>query len=192
MASLTSSLSDGSLSDASQLSATGATAPPPTHCEGGATFGMAWLTVSSRGGRLLSAQPASASAATTTNLGWARIGSVQLEYQIIHVRTDAKDDLADDVQELRVLRVDRSVARRAGGEEQFHVLVGDVELDSEALWRSCHHAGHRYRTPSLQLTRPLGPDDRVHLRLDDPPGIRVERKFRFVAGRDPPQLVLAV
>ena len=57
--------------------------------------------------------------------------SVQLEDQVVQVRADAQDHLADDVHRVQVVGVDRGVARGAGGEEQLLVALGDVELDRE-------------------------------------------------------------
>src|SRR5215468_9322114 len=98
MASFTSASSRGSLNEASQSSLTGPTAEPgATHCGGVPKFGIASFAISSRGGMSFSAQPASVSAVSAQRtLRSARISSVQLQYQVVRVRADADDHLADD------------------------------------------------------------------------------------------------
>src|SRR6266850_1545197 len=87
-------------------------------------FGRACCTASSREGGDFSAQPASARPTSARSGRRARIRSVQLEDQVVQVRADADDHLADDVHRVQVVGVDRGVAGRAGGEEQLPVALG--------------------------------------------------------------------
>src|SRR5262249_14416313 len=106
----------GSLKDASQLSVTEAEKDPgPIHLGGGAKLGIACFAISSRGGRSLSAQPASASATRKASRRRIGIASMQFRNQVVQIRAYAQDDLADDVQERGVLGVDRGVASGASG-----------------------------------------------------------------------------
>src|SRR5215831_3480137 len=140
----------------------------------------------------LSAKPASAITRRMPTLWCVRITSMQFQDEVVHVRPDADDDLAQNVQELRVLGVDRRVARRTRGEEKVLVLVRDVELDREALRRRREHAAHRYGSARKNLAGARGPDDRVDLGLDDLPRIGLQRELGFVSGLDLVQLVLPV
>ena len=58
---------------------------------------------------------------------------VELEDEPIDLGRDADEDLADDVQELPVLGVDRAMAAGAGREEKFLVLRLDEQPHRDAL-----------------------------------------------------------
>src|SRR5262245_15234986 len=137
-ASRTSASSRGSLNVASHPYATAPFAPPfAAHPGGGFTFGSACCCSSSLPNGSFRAQPdwtTAASAATSTTATAVRrivAASMQLEDEVVHVRADADDHLADDVYCREVLRVDGGVTRGAGGKEQLPVAVGDVELAAE-------------------------------------------------------------
>ena len=59
----------------------------------------------------------------------------ELDDEPVDLGRDADEDLADDVQELPVLGVDRAMAAGAGGEENFLVLPVDEQPHGDALFR---------------------------------------------------------
>src|SRR5579862_5865277 len=192
-ASFTSASSRGSLSVASQLSATPPGAPGEAQFAGGVAFGTASFNTSSRCGGSWSAQALKANAATAKaqRLG-ARIVSVQLEDQVVRVRTHADDHLAQDVQERRVLGVYGRIAGGAAREEELLVAIGDVELHREALLRRADRRGGGKLAVRLDLPGARGPDDRIDLAFHDAAGIRLQRELGLVARLDLVQLVLSI
>ena len=104
---------------------------------------------------------------------------------------DANEDLADDVQKFHVLGVDRAMAAGAGGEEDVLVLAVDEQPHGDALFRR----GHRLRVRQVAADRHLalrrGPEDGVHLALDDAARIHLHEDFRLVARLHVAQFVLA-
>src|SRR4051812_2407988 len=154
---------------------------------------IACLARSSRGGGDLSAQPPSAAArAPVRSRRAARITSVQLQDEVVQVRADPQDHLADDVHGVQVIGIDGRVARSARSQEHRAVAFFDVELDGVASGRRRHHARHRDGAARLQLPLALRPNDRVHLALDDFARQRLERELDLVARLDLVQLVLVV
>src|SRR5262249_23320293 len=116
--------------------------------------------------------------------------SVQLEDQPVEVRADAQNHLADDVDVVAVLRVDRAVPDRPRREEYASVRGRDVEPEREATWRQGLRARERNVRAHRDLALPLRPNDRIHLSLDDSARIRLERDLSLVAGLHLAKLVL--
>src|SRR5512145_1936298 len=143
----------GSLKAASQPFTTASGTPPRSlHCAGTVRLGSAWPRTSSGLGGALSAQPAIAAARTAVSKArYTRVISVQLQDKVVDVRAHAQNHLADDVDLMEALGIDRRVARRARCHEQILVLVRDVELDREAPGWLRQHPDHRERSAGRQL-----------------------------------------
>src|SRR4051812_45961596 len=102
------------------------------HFCGTCRFGNVCTAMSVAEGSGFSTQPESASATTSDrNIDRADM-SVQLEDQIVDVRPDSQDHLANDVNVMSVVRVDRTMPGRAGGQEQATVDIGDAKLHCES------------------------------------------------------------
>src|SRR5205823_6150380 len=193
IASRTNASSTGSLNDASHPSATAEDAACcAVHRSGVFTLGKAWVRNSSVGGGWLSAHPATTSEPRTMTVRAPRMPSVQLEDQVVHVRADADDHAPHDLNDLEMLRVDRSVADRASGEKQLAIAVGDVELDRKLSGRLIRNRRHWKRPARKQLALAHRPYDRIDLALDDASGVRIERKLGFVVGLHAGELVLRI
>src|SRR5687767_7479903 len=98
-------------------------------------FGSALTAISSRAGSGASAHPC---APTITSKARTRLPlrmSVQFQDQPVQIRAHPQDDLADDVNVMSVLRVDRTVAEGAGCQEHFAVALSNVQPHGEATRR---------------------------------------------------------
>ena len=117
---------------------------------------------------------------------------MKLQHQVVHVRADAQDHLAQDVQELRGLGVDRGVARRAGREEQRLVafLRGRTSprTGPAAYWRASTSESCRSAAPG---PCPIAQMIESTLPFDDAAWIRLQRELGLVAGLHFRELVLA-
>src|SRR5436190_3272990 len=144
--------------------------PGACHAAGGLPGGPSASSVSvawSGGSRSAQADSASMPATSTMRDDFRlsdRMGLVQLQDQVVGVGAHADDHLADDVDRAEVLGVDRALADRARGEEEFFVGVVDAELHGEAAGRQLHRrvrkeAAHR------QLALAVRPYDGIDLRL---------------------------
>src|SRR5689334_15102973 len=132
MASATSAGSCGSPSAATQLSCTASAGAASTQCAGSFMFGRFSWASASRSGAVFSEQAETSSAnASAAHSGrsvarkeeepFTRM-SVQLQDQVIELRADAQNHLAQDMDRLEVLGVHRAVARGARREERRGLL----------------------------------------------------------------------
>src|SRR5262245_44819479 len=122
-ASATSARSRSSLKATSQLFSTAPAAPPAAQAGGSFALASPVSRSSARSGGDFNAQPArprARSVATTR-----RMASVQLRNQVVDVRADAQDHLAEDVDRRQVLGIDGGVARGAGRHEDVLVALRD-------------------------------------------------------------------
>src|SRR6185436_4070413 len=189
----------GSLKLLNQPPATAPGAPPGAlHCRGGTMSRSASLRNASRSGGDFNVHPAakrSSPAAAAPRMivdklrmVEARI-SVHLEDQPVELRSHPHDDLADDMDHAKRIRVHGAITHGACSKEQ--TPVPDLEFHgNQPRWHLRY--GGRKRPGDGQLSLASRPDDGIDLALDYLVRIGLERDLRFVSRFYFTQFVLAV
>ena len=117
---------------------------------------------------------------------------MQLENEVVGVRTHAQDHHAQDVNRLGMLAIDGGMACRTCGQEDAFISGLDVQLDREAVGKLRRGTSLRQHAGSRQLPLPLAPDDGIHPGLDDLARQGIERHLGRIARLHLMQFVLLI
>ncbi len=115
---------------------------------------------------------------------------MQLEDEVVEIRAHPDDDLANELDLVEVLGINRAVSDRACRKEEILVALGNTQPHSEAarsLWH-CPRLGNHARHGNLPL--PLRPDDGVDAGLDDAARVGIQGDLSLISRLHLPQLVL--
>src|SRR5436190_16749909 len=117
---------------------------------------------------------------------------MEFQDQPVELRADANDDLPEDVHGRAAIGIDGALAMNARREEYVFVFAVRNEPDCKPPFRVGSIARVGNGTAPRKLSLSLGPDDRVHLALDDTARISGYRDLSFLLGLYVAKLVLMV